>query len=197
MHAEHSSPRATLEAWREAGLDQRDPLRFGMLDALERRTDAYHGEARRLLDARLAALIKAYAAALAQDAPPRPPPPARPLAPLLQALPAGQARALYPELPALAQFRELWTQVRSSSQMRQSLAQAPTDGGPLNSGVLVHRAMSLMGDTSPGYLQHFLAYVDALSWMEQLQAWGVLSGRKAAPKPRPARPRRARPGKPA
>ncbi len=197
MRAERSSPRATLEAWREAGLDQREPLRFGVIDALERRTDAHHGEVRRLLDARLAALIEAYAADIAQDAPPRPSPRTRPVAQLLQSLPAKPEQAPYPELPALAQFRELWTQVRSSSQMRQSLAQAPADGGPLNSGVLVHRAMSLMGDTSPGYLQHFLAYVDALSWMEQLQAWGVLSGRKTAPKPRASRPRRARPDKPA
>jgi hypothetical protein len=50
-----------------------------------------------------------------------------------------------------------------------------------------------MRDVSPGYLQHFVAYADALSWMEQLGPVAPLaadaprapaSGRKRAGKPR-------------
>ncbi len=57
----------------------------------------------------------------------------------------------------------------------------------------MHRSIALMRDVSPAYLQHFVAYVDALSWMEQMgystpaaaeapRAPG--SGRKRAAKPR-------------
>lgn len=34
--------------------------------------------------------------------------------------------------------------------------------------MLVHRSMALMRSLSPDYLAHFLAYVDDLSWLEQL-----------------------------
>ena len=49
-----------------------------------------------------------------------------------------------------------------------------------------------MGGLSPEYLQHFLSYVDTLSWLETLQDAGVLTGKETAPsggaKPR-AKPR--------
>ncbi|WP_045761937.1 DUF2894 domain-containing protein [Xanthomonas albilineans] len=80
-----------------------------------------------------------------------------------------------PQLQALEDARQLWTELRSRSQLRQSLRQAPTDAGPLNSGVLVHRALTLMRTLSPGYLQHFLSYVDTLSWLQQLHDDGVLA----------------------
>jgi hypothetical protein len=34
--------------------------------------------------------------------------------------------------------------------------------------MLVHRSIMLMRSLSPDYLAHFLAYVDDLSWLEQL-----------------------------
>jgi hypothetical protein len=93
------------------------------------------------------------------------------------------------ELPALTEFRQIWSQLRTDGQLRQSLQPAPANAGPLNSGVLVHRSIVLMRELSPGYLQHLLSYVDTLSWMEQMQGEGVLvtpesprtaSGRKSA-----------------
>ncbi|TAA40179.1 DUF2894 domain-containing protein [Pseudoxanthomonas winnipegensis] len=83
------------------------------------------------------------------------------------ALPPAATR--YPQLPALDEFQRLWEEVRTARQLRQSLEPAPEDSGPLNSHLLVHRALTLMHDTAPGYLQHFLGYVDTLSWMAQLQ----------------------------
>jgi hypothetical protein len=68
----------------------------------------------------------------------------------------------------LKEFRKLWSRLRTDSQMRQSLQQVPTNAGPLNSSALVHRAVNLMHDISPGYLQHFLSYVDDLTWLEQM-----------------------------
>lgn len=74
----------------------------------------------------------------------------------------------------LDEFRQLWSRIRTDTQLRQALAAVPEDAGPLHSSTLLHRAMSLMRDASPGYLQHFIAYADALSWMEQLHATGAL-----------------------
>jgi hypothetical protein len=65
--------------------------------------------------------------------------------------------------------------------LRQSLARVPGNAGPLNSSSLVHRSLSLMRELSPGYLQQFLSYVDALSWMEQMNG-GVAPAGKDAPR---------------
>ncbi|KAA8921559.1 hypothetical protein CEK64_01510 [Xanthomonas sontii] len=107
---------------------------------------------------------------------------------------SAAARLAAPQLPAVEDARRLWTELRSRSQLRQSLQPAPADAGPLNSGVLVHRALALMRTLSPGYLQHFLSYVDALSWLQQLQEAGALAtpqksgsaaGKPATPRSKP------------
>ncbi|AOJ04827.1 hypothetical protein WS70_24010 [Burkholderia mayonis] len=205
--------RETLDAWRARGADRLDPVRFRFIDALHRRTAGQTGDARRILDARLSALLNAYAddlqhaeskADAAERATPTPmptpkptsmpmPPPmpaeaaCGPLAALLdyigsQARPdagglaagaAGSAAnrsrlALRPEPEMLAYFRETWSRVSADSQLRESLEQVPRNAGPLNSSSLVHRSLSLMRELSPEYLRQFLSYVDALSWLEQM-----------------------------
>ena len=52
--------RAALDAWRASGADRVNPLRFHLIDALDRRAAAYGGQARQRLDERLAGLIQAY-----------------------------------------------------------------------------------------------------------------------------------------
>ncbi|KAK70216.1 DUF2894 domain-containing protein, partial [Bordetella bronchiseptica] len=44
---------ARLDAWRERGGEQADPLRFHYLQALARRAAGHEGQARQLLDERL------------------------------------------------------------------------------------------------------------------------------------------------
>jgi hypothetical protein len=83
----------------------------------------------------------------------------------------------YPELATLDYFQKLWSRMRTESQLRQSLQDAPENAGPLNSSALVHRSIALMRDLAPGYLQHFVSYVDDLSSLEQL-------GRGASASPR-------------
>lgn len=57
---------------------------------------------------------------------------------------------------------------------RQLLAQemrgAATDSGPLNPHMLAIKSLAIMGDISPAYLGRFVAYVDALFWLEQASA---------------------------
>lgn len=176
-----------LDAWREFGADRLDPVRFGFIDALERRAAGHSGEARRILDDRLSTLLDAYAEAVAgadcvataqyehaRGA----------LAGLVDYM-TGHAAAAegglsYPELEALGYFRDTWSRLSSERQLRQSQAQVPGNAGPLNSSSLVHRSLSLMRELSPGYLQQFLSYVDALSWMEQLNGASALA--KDAPR---------------
>lgn len=183
--------RLTLDAWRAQGADRLDPVRFRFIDALERRAARYTGEARRILDSRLSQLLDAYASDLkhatadaidprsavsfdeaARDT----------LAGLTGRLAqrhaaADSARVVpYPELELLEYFRAVWSGLSTERQLRQSLEQVPGNAGPLNSSSLVHRSLSLMRELSPGYLQQFLAYVDALSWMEQIGG-GVVAER--------------------
>jgi len=192
--------RATLDAWREQGADRLDPVRFHRIDALEKRAAALDGDARALLDARLATLIEGFAeivarageteaaretAATATGAPARG---------ALAALVAGLARdaqadrrGLDPEL--VDYFRAMWSKVRTEQQYRQSLDQVPRNAGPLNSNSLVHRSLATMRELSPDYLQQFLSYVDALAWLEDL-AGGGAQPEKEAPRAKAAKPAR-------
>lgn len=95
-------------------------------------------------------------------------------------------RSTYPELPEIDYFRDALSKVSTNRQVRQSLERVPENAGPLNSDHLVHRSLLMMRDLSPGYLQHFLAYVDGLSWMEQVNAFNLPvskpTARSGAPK---------------
>jgi Protein of unknown function (DUF2894) len=191
-----SAARATLDAWRERGDDRLDPVRFHFIDAFERRAAGHSGEARRILDERLAVLLDAYAGRIERTASSADDigaetsnEPAHAALKSLVDYIANQDRGLaatalpgaasYPELPALDYFREVWSKVRTEKQMRQSLEQVPGNAGPLNSSSLVHRALSLMREVSPGYLKQFLSYVDALSWMEQMNGGAAPTGKDA------------------
>lgn len=212
------SAQAILDAWREQRADQVDPVRFRFIEAMASRTADHRGEARRRLDERLFSLLEAYAGGLERSPSKAAEPATSPsreiprgtLGALLEDI--GRHKAAITnsadaaaenqeagtndlsssrtgELPALDEFRTMWSKLRTDGQLRQSLQQAPANAGPLNSGVLVHRSIMLMRELSPGYLQHLLSYVDTLSWMEQMQGEGVLvtqessriaSGRKGA-----------------
>ncbi|KQR78679.1 hypothetical protein ASG35_09795 [Burkholderia sp. Leaf177] len=180
-----SKVRATLDAWRESGDDRFDPVRFRVIEAMARRAMAHDGEARRVLDEKLVKLIDAYADDLAAHA-------MRdtvigdsksgPLAGLLDYIASKHATSSYPEMAALEFFRQTWNTISAEKQFKQSLARVPGNAGPLNSSSLVHRALSLMRESSPGYLQQFLSYADALSWLEELTVASGVSADKDTPR---------------
>lgn len=183
-----TSARTLLDAWREQGADRADPLRFHFMDALERRSANLHGEARRLLEERLAALVDTYADDLERRTTDAKAVERAPAIGELGALAdAARRSTTYPELPQLEEFRQLWSRLRTESHVRQTLEQVPENAGPLNSGTLVHRSIALMSELSPEYLQRFLGYIDALSWLEQLQR--SIAAAKDTPRAAPARRR--------
>lgn len=190
---------ARLEAWRTQGADRVDPLRFARIDALARRASTQQGAIRSLLEARLAELVGAYADDLASRAAPEsrcestPGPAVQPdsaMTALLEHL--ARAAALRTEsvgdahgasaeaLANLDDVRRISTHVRAESQLRQALEQAPENAGPLNSASLVHRALMLMRDVSPGYLQTLMGYVDALAWIEGMGIHDAYAAKAAA-----------------
>ena len=199
--------RLMLDAWRECSADRLDPIRFRFIEAMARRAASHSGETRRILDDKLSLLLVAYADGVERaafkaadvdagaDAPFACEADCGPLAGLIGYM-ASRASAdyvgsspgnavsppsSYPKLEALDYFREIWTKVSTERQLRQSLAQVPGNAGPLNSSSLVHRSLSLMRELSPGYLEQFLSYVDALSWMEEMNGGGALV-EKVAPR---------------
>lgn len=231
--------RALIEGWRDSGADRADPVRFRFIEALARRASAYDGEARRVLEQRLAGRVAEFgdrlsraqadapasglsaqradtrsglaslAARLGQgahaDGPASAQTGARPdahsaIPPAALAAPrvprtahppaaANEHRACLAE-PALAEyFRDTWARVRVDRQLRDAQAGVPENAGPLNTNHLVHRSLSLMRDVSPGYLEQFLSYVDALSWLEGMHAISLVPDREA---PRTPAPRKAR-----
>jgi len=99
------------------------------------------------------------------------------------------------ELPEVDYFQKTWSRLSTGLRLQQSQRQVPENAGPLNSSHLIHRSLLLMQERSPGYLQHFLSYVDTLSWMEQLTADTLLPPAKSSakspaksPSKTPARP---------
>ena len=88
-------------------------------------------------------------------------------------------------LPALDAIRATWAQLRNATHLQHIVAEVPEDAGPMHSTVLVHRAIALMHEVAPAYLQHFLGYVDALAGLERLSPTPATT-----PAPRPPRPRR-------
>jgi hypothetical protein len=180
----------TLEAWRQRGADRLDPVRFRFIEAMARRAAAHEGEARRLLDARLERLLAEHGAALEKLEPPRrKPTPAAPaeggLADLLAhvaertGVAEGAARSAA-DLKSLRYFRSTWSRLSADRRLNQSQAKVPENAGPLNSQHLVHRAITLMRDTSPDYLNRLMSYIDTLSWIDQANV--------SAPPPAAARP---------
>lgn len=174
--------------------DTATAIRAQLIAALEQRAAGLDGEARRVLDARLAALRARDAEASGDAAEVEPSErqsgPLRELTDQL-AREAPTDRSRYPELPALVDFRQRWSTLRADSQLQHAVAHIPADAGPLNSTALASRAIALMRKLSPGYLRAFLAYVDELAWLEQMGSSGQVPMPGSAPTKKRRNSRRA------
>jgi hypothetical protein len=173
-----------LAELRARGADRVDPVRFRYLEALARRAAAHGGDVRQLLERKLAQALSSYVAHCEAAPAPADPAPARlaaqggPLAALVRQL---ELQAPAGELRALSLHRHCWTRLRVDRQLSLARAGMPGNAGPLNSQQLVLRALQLMRDISPAYLEGFMSQVETLLWLDRASF-----GRMTAP-PRAAR----------
>ena len=107
---------------------------------------------------------------------------------------AGPAAPAAPpaDLKALRYFRGTWSRLRVDQQLRQSLAKVPGNAGPLNSQLLVLRALQCLQGSAPAYLHRFMASVETLWWLDQASGVGLPAPVKAT---RPERDRRRKAGR--
>lgn len=210
-----------IDALRDQGAARLDPLRFGFIEALARRADAHEGPARALLHAKLAAALADCRARCAEMRPPESdaaaptlpeghePLVATPIGALLARLaathaappdsdagtpnmPAGTSpQAAPPALKSVQLFGGHWARLGIEQQLAQALASAPENAGPLNSHRLVLRALERMRDLAPDYLHRFIAYADALCWLEDAER-GMAAAQAAAGERKRASPARTR-----
>lgn len=73
------------------------------------------------------------------------------------------------ENPRVRQFRQQLRRISVQKQVQQAIAQAPQNAGPINPQMLVLRALALMRDLSPDYLQRFMTHVDTLLCLESAE----------------------------
>lgn len=182
---------AQLDALRDSGAAERDPIRFAYIEALARRAAGQPETVRQALNTRIGIAVGELAA--------RPPgvpteiakeSTASPLAELLvyislhahEPAPATQPATgtsihqgdlsprlrspQAPELKSVAYFHQAWSKLSTEQQLTQTLAQAPENAGPMNSQHLVLRSLQVMRNIAPDYLQGFMSYIDTLIWLE-------------------------------
>lgn len=132
-------------------------LQQQLLQGLARRAAAQSGALREALVARL--VQRADAASPA--APPAAPRAAKAsaLSPLVAALQAGAG----PELRNVRAHQGTWAALRMDRQLAQVRAPVPDHLGPLNSQVLMARALQQVQGLSPAYLQRLLAQLEGLA----------------------------------
>ncbi|MDH4392648.1 MAG: DUF2894 domain-containing protein [Aquabacterium sp.] len=192
-HADATS--AALQALQAQGVQQRDPVRWHIVAALQRRAASQHGAMRQQLDQRLARALAdlqqrhagpppSTTAGTTAPTAPRP----SPLAALLQHI--GHSGAAMPasELKAVRQFSATWARLRVDQQLACALARQPDNAGPLNSQRLMLQTLQRLRQLSPAYLQRFMAHADALLWLDD-------SAPAAPPPPGAGAPRPVRAGR--
>jgi hypothetical protein len=148
-------------AWLQARTEP-DPVRRRVLEGLARRAAGQSGALRERLVARL--VQRAQTEAVQAAAPARTPP-ARPLAELV-----AQLQAAGPELRHVQAHEPTWRALRLTRRLAEVSAPVPEHLGPLNSQVLMARALQELKTLSPGYLQRLLTQLDALAALAPLQA---------------------------
>lgn len=183
-----------LRALRQAGAPALDAVAWHYIEALAQRTRTHTGKARDLLQNRLRSTLDEFEARLAAQpdshpAGPMPAPGVSPLALLLQEMtsktsaPAGAGPGAPDWRAENPRVRQLRTQLRKISlqkQVSQAIAQAPKNAGPINSQMLVLRALSLMREISPEYLNRFMTYADTLLSLHEAEQTRPAPRKKAS-----------------
>lgn len=182
-----------LAAWRESGGWRADPIRFRFMESLAARMHGQPDAVRAVLERKLQEAMEAFTstATPSEATPTLPAASSQPqvLAELNAYLRSVTARPADDHqephtLPSARRFRQSWESARTLDRLRDAIARAPANAGPLNSHALVARTLALMGELSTDYLRHFLAYAETLQWLETARVQMPREKAKAARKPR-------------
>jgi hypothetical protein len=84
------------------------------------------------------------------------------------------------ELRSLRRFRQAWSRISAEDRLHRALGREPANAGPLNSHMLVLRALAAMRQLSPDYLRRMLEQMDTLLWLEARQQGAVPATTKPA-----------------
>ena len=192
----------TLASLREAGAHHLDPARFHYLEVLERRLATQPDAVRQLLTQRLHVAVADYVQRVASAASSEGEAAgarvantvlasahAAPLTRLnryIQERTQAQASHADPEeggnasdLKSVRGFSEVWIKIAADQQVVQAVHRGPDNAGPLNSHRLMLRSLTLMRSLSPDYLGRFLAQMETLLWLDQVNQQTALKDGKS------------------
>ena len=187
-----------LSALRAAGAARLDAVGWHYIETLAERTHMQSGAARQLLQVKLQAALTAFEARMRLAATPSTAPAQAiqpsPMGALLQDMALhqtsqspgqgmGQSIGWRAERPRIQQFRQQLSKISVHKQIKQAIALAPANAGPINSHMLVLRALGLMRDISPDYLNRFMTHVDTLLCLEDAERLRA-TAKKSSPSPR-------------
>lgn len=91
-----------------------------------------------------------------------------------------------------ALFRASAESVRAAMAVARAADNVPADAGPYNAQVLAARALSIMAELAPAYLQVVVTAVDDLAALEARLAVEPVKGKSKPPPKKPAKKRAAR-----
>ena len=169
---------AEIERLRAAGAAGVDAVQWHYIETLAARSLSLPAQAQTILQAKLQSALThldmRMAAAIEEPAGPAAAKMPSPMTLLLQEMAPppdtvpGKASFLeaHRESPRVQQFRKQLRKISVQKQVSHAIAQAPQNAGPINSHMLVLRALGLMRELSPDYLQRFVAYVNTLMVLE-------------------------------
>lgn len=185
-----------MQSLRDAGAAGVDAVGWHYIEVLAKRTQSQSGPAQALLRDKLLQALQAFevrltehqAVATSDPAPAAVPSPMAALlqdmAPPLQDAPVRAAIdpfGAHRESPRVRQFRKQLRQISVQKRVSKAIARAPQNAGPINSHMLVLRALGLMRDISPDYLNRFMTHVDTLLCLQESEQRRMAT-RGAAPR---------------
>lgn len=85
------------------------------------------------------------------------------------------------DLKTVRESRATWARLSVDRQLSQALRQAPKNAGPINSHMLVLRALEMMQSIAPDYLNRTVSYVDTLLLLDPGEVIAPVKRKKAAP----------------
>lgn len=183
--SEPVSTEELLSTLRQAGAARVDAVGWHYIEVLAERSRSVSGPAQALLSHKLHRMLSEFDARMNAE-PARSSDGARgsnvspsPLALLLQEMspqattqPEGSIGNIKPwrgESPRVQQFRKQLRKISVQKQVSRAIAQAPQNAGPINSHMLVLRALGLMRDIAPDYLNRFMTHLDTLLCLEEAE----------------------------